>query len=272
MRGLTLGDPALLGAAAGFSPLSLSPALWLDASDAATITSSGGKVSQWNDKSGNGRNVTQATSAAQPSTGTNTLNGLNVLTFDGGDYLAHSTASTWNFMHNGTVYFVSFVVRAGTSSDPNALYAVLGTNNVASASRGAVFTYDDRTIVPINNGARVFVTQADTGQFSVLTTDGDIWTANAYTIVSFLVDPSNATASARNGTRVNGGNNIATNARTYPTTTSNASFPLQIGAAGNNSFPIVGDIAEVVIVSGTNATDANRQLVRNYLNTKWAVY
>ena len=39
-------------------------ALWLDADDATTITKDGGNlVSQWNDKSGNARHVTQATAA-----------------------------------------------------------------------------------------------------------------------------------------------------------------------------------------------------------------
>lgn len=68
-----------------FSPLSLSPALWLDASDTTTITESGGSVSQWNDKSGNGYNFTQGTGANQPTTGIRTVNGLNAVDFDGGD-------------------------------------------------------------------------------------------------------------------------------------------------------------------------------------------
>ena len=55
--------------------------LWLDAADASTITLNGSTVSQWNDKSGNGRNATQATSANQPVYTTNAINGLSVLTF-----------------------------------------------------------------------------------------------------------------------------------------------------------------------------------------------
>lgn len=42
-------------------------ALWLDAEDAASITLNGATVSQWNDKSGNGRHVSQATAASQPT-------------------------------------------------------------------------------------------------------------------------------------------------------------------------------------------------------------
>ena len=64
-----------------FSPLDLSPVLWLDASDTSTITESGGAVSQWDDKSGNGNDVVQATAALQPTTGTKTLNSLNVIDF-----------------------------------------------------------------------------------------------------------------------------------------------------------------------------------------------
>jgi len=64
-----------------FTPLSLQPDLWLDASDTTTITSSSGAVSQWNDKSGNARHMTQSTGINQPITGTRTVNGLNGIDF-----------------------------------------------------------------------------------------------------------------------------------------------------------------------------------------------
>lgn len=64
-----------------FNPLSLQPDLWLDASDSTTITQSSGAVSQWNDKSGNARHMTQGTSANQPITNSRTVNGLNGIDF-----------------------------------------------------------------------------------------------------------------------------------------------------------------------------------------------
>lgn len=71
-----------------FSPASVPGlAAWFDAADIATITESSGAVSQWNDKSGNNYHLTQGTGASQPGTGSATQNGLNVLTFDGGDHL-----------------------------------------------------------------------------------------------------------------------------------------------------------------------------------------
>ena len=85
--GIGLGIPATHGNIAGFTPLELSPALWLDASDTSTITEVSGAVSQWDDKSGNGNNATQATAAAQPTTGSTTLNGLNVISNDGNDHM-----------------------------------------------------------------------------------------------------------------------------------------------------------------------------------------
>lgn len=41
-------------------------ALWLDADDFSTITLNGSTVSQWRDKSGNGRHVSQNNASAQP--------------------------------------------------------------------------------------------------------------------------------------------------------------------------------------------------------------
>jgi len=66
-----------------WDPSLITTALWLDASDASTITESGGAVSQWGDKSGNSRHLTQATPANQPSYSLGGLNGLNALSFDG---------------------------------------------------------------------------------------------------------------------------------------------------------------------------------------------
>lgn len=55
---------------------------WYDAYDAATITHSGGSVSQWDDKSGYGNHATQGTGSLQPTTGTRSQNSLNVIDFD----------------------------------------------------------------------------------------------------------------------------------------------------------------------------------------------
>lgn len=91
-----LGGSVNVAEAGGWTPADLpNVQFWYDADDASTITSSGGLVSQWNDKSGNARHLTQATSGSRPSTGTRTLNGRNVIDHDGtGKNLANTG---WTF-------------------------------------------------------------------------------------------------------------------------------------------------------------------------------
>lgn len=50
-----------------WTPSLISTALWLDAADSSTITLNGATVSQWDDKSGNGLHVSQATASLQPT-------------------------------------------------------------------------------------------------------------------------------------------------------------------------------------------------------------
>ena len=58
----------------GFSPRQISGlGLWLDGADSSSITTVTG-VSQWNDKSGNGYNLTQGSTGSQPTRTGNLLN------------------------------------------------------------------------------------------------------------------------------------------------------------------------------------------------------
>ena len=67
-------------------------ALWLDADDASSITLNGSTVSQWDDKSGNDRNVSQATAANQPTYLATGFNSLPTIDFDGsGDFLKNAS-------------------------------------------------------------------------------------------------------------------------------------------------------------------------------------
>jgi hypothetical protein len=93
-----VGNVAAMGAAA-FSPLSLSPALWLKA-DAGAYTDAGkttlatdtDPVLVWADQSGNGRDVTQGTSSKRPVWRSSIQNGLAVLRLDGVDDFMDSPA------------------------------------------------------------------------------------------------------------------------------------------------------------------------------------
>jgi len=73
-----------------FNPSYMTTALWLDAADTETITTVSGGVSQWNDKSGNSINATQATSGSRPTISTNTLNSRQTLDFQTSKFVSHS--------------------------------------------------------------------------------------------------------------------------------------------------------------------------------------
>jgi len=69
--------------AAIWTPADTTTALWFDAADASTVTSGGGGISQWDDKSGNARHATQGTGGNQPDYVLGQQNGLNVIRFNG---------------------------------------------------------------------------------------------------------------------------------------------------------------------------------------------
>jgi hypothetical protein len=68
-----------------WDPSLISTALWLDAADASTVTTVTGAVSQWNDKSGNGRNATQSAAGSRPALISNVYTGKPAIRSDGID-------------------------------------------------------------------------------------------------------------------------------------------------------------------------------------------
>lgn len=254
------------------NPSHLSPAAWYDFSDASTITLVGSNISQITDKSGNGRTLTQGAAGARPTRSAASRNGLDTASFDGGDSLVAATASDWTFLHNGTNYLIASVMRFGTVANPDAAYTLLATNNAGSTSHGMTLFWDDRASVSRNEVLFHFVTRNVIGQPSVSNVSGNgALPANTYEVLTVLADPDNATASARSSMQVNGNSAIALNAATNAPSTSAPLGPLNVGQAVGAVLPMVGNICEIIIVSGANATAANAQKLRAYLKNKWAV-
>jgi hypothetical protein len=112
--------------------------LWLDASDLTTITESSGNVSQWDDKSGEGNHLSQATSTNQPGTGNNTKNGLNVLDHDGTEYLARATFVNGALTQPNTIFCVckvplsnaNYVLDGGGVSTRHAIFTSSGNYGI----------------------------------------------------------------------------------------------------------------------------------------------
>ena len=89
-RGITRYDEAQLQQRL-WTPDLLRPAMWFDASDLSTM-SFGTGASQWRDKSGFNRHLSQAGSTQQPALTLNAKNGLPALTFDGSnDFMSNAS-------------------------------------------------------------------------------------------------------------------------------------------------------------------------------------
>jgi hypothetical protein len=131
-----LALPAPPTFAQGWTPASsgVPTALWLDADDAGTITKDGGDlVSQWNDKSGNARHVTQATAANQPTYQAAGLNSKPTVYFGPTTrYLSSASVSA----HSGPWSVFAVAKRESTATGYGVILGQDGlTNRIAQYAR-----------------------------------------------------------------------------------------------------------------------------------------
>ena len=119
-----------------WTPALISTALWLDAADASTVTTVSGAVSQWNDKSGNGRNATQPTSTRRPTYSAAFLNSKAVVSFDGSDDILGFTNRTLASNVNAISYFFAAISNAPSSTDYRSL---IDLNTNAGPDRTSVY-------------------------------------------------------------------------------------------------------------------------------------
>lgn len=141
---------ALLLRAPGLSLPTANLLFRYDGSDASSITDAGsGAVSAWNDVSGNGRHLSQATGANRPTTGVATLNGRNGIRFTGGSSQILSTGTISAFGPAKTVYVVARM--RGSIPNTSTYHAGVDSNQVsylnvggggASGLNGEVYAYD----------------------------------------------------------------------------------------------------------------------------------
>ena len=110
----------------------LNLACWYDASDIASITESSNVVSQINDKSGNGFHLNVITAGKNgPKTGIQTLNGLNVLSWDSVDQILEN--DSFSFDQNSEPLYLSAIFRCDQDNAQD--FIIAGTENTASGQR-----------------------------------------------------------------------------------------------------------------------------------------
>lgn len=226
--------------------------LWLDASNGLFDATSGGNpvvadgssVARWEDRSGNSRNASQATSANRPILKTAVQNGRNGIRFDG----SNDSMTTDSFAHS--VPLTLFLVckrlsNTGSQSDFNRIIEHGSNNGTAIITRSATnriaYQYStseprDSTVDPVTD-TKIYEMFVD---------------SSAPRNITFRVNNANQTTTARTGS---------------PATP----LPFNLAQFGGGSYNANVEIYELCYYN-LKISDQDRDNVRNYLNSKWAVY
>jgi hypothetical protein len=231
--------------------------LWLDAADTSTITASSGSVSQWNDKSGNARHVTQATGADQPVTGSATLNGLNVIEFVSSDRLTRTSTTA---IGNGVTGATTYVVARFT--DFSVLRAVFAVSTGTGGGQAARFVTNSTTGSKVQLGGRTLDADSFVSQDSTTTLN----TTDHY-LITGVYDIANTDLYIYLGSTLEGTN---TSYQTSTTTSATNSLKLAVGSSVAETGFHAGTIAELLVYHGAHTAD-QRSKVWNYLAAKWGL-
>jgi len=240
--------------ASSWTPAQISTALWLDASDSSTITTVSGAVSQWNDKSGNNRHISQVTASSRPSYA-NTFNGRSVVTFDGVNDILDNASPGLNGLSTATIIAVMRYVTAGSTED-----VAMGIG-ITNPSDGR-----DRLLYRASNGT----TQGFAGwSIDVLSSIHAIDTGNFHTFAGWNTGlaPSNQVTIAKDGTTA-----------TYTPSGSGTSLNTTVDgfSVGSLRGSLVGnyytnmEVGEIVVLASA-VSQANFDLITGYMHHRWGI-
>jgi hypothetical protein len=215
--------------------------LWLDATVASSFTySSGTKVSQWSDLSGNGYHFTQASATYQPERQNSLQNGLPSVYFN----VDNLVNTSWDW--SASAYTVFAVCQMTTPTYYNGV--------LARASTGALqLGWDAADFYAVSR-----IGQATTASnLSGTSTSGN---ANVVVYKGSAVSGSTTVQIYKNGTAASS---------TITMTISTAGTTNILGATRDSgSDGVLGYISEVIIYP-SQLSNGDRTTVEGYLKTKW---
>lgn len=240
-------NPRLLRplAAGGFNPSRIAGLqLWLDAADSSTITTDTG-VSEWRDKSATKSKWAQTTGNEQPATGTQTMNGKNVLAFDGSNDSLSASAPL-----NTSMPLTFFIVQRIVARSAFGMSYTAGGGN------------DNLNLRQIGDGTGVMTMTAGGGTFLSGGT-GDRQGQNDIFAFAFPSGAGTAGAAYLNGATLS-----------FPAGSDNTRKPILTGThyIGRrlDGFYSNFRVAEIIAYS-TLLTDTQRKSVESYLGKKWGI-
>ena len=225
--------------------------LWLDGSDAGSITLNSGLLTQWNDKSGNNNTMTPYSSYSNVTISSAYQNQLNVLNFSGGGvYKAPSSSAVYPL----DVYVVVALKDTTTAVD------VIGINTNTSGTDFNSLTFGEYTSSRWHNGSDFFNRTPNT----VSPTNE---TSTSFLLINWSIANANYII-RRNGVQLS-----QTSSYTF---TLPAGSIFQIGYRVSTvpyptpDHPFRGYIAEIVAFNSQLATSQQQQ-VEGYLAQKWGL-
>lgn len=225
---------------APFSPVQIPGcALWLDAADSSTLTLTGSNVTQWNDKSGNGRNP-----AGSGGTILTTINGNTAITLNGTDTYFYSSNA------------------AAVNNTPNLSAFVVATFGTGMLSTQRLLGFGD---VDWNTSTNCVAFEKASGAERVGWERGGSYASGSVALttpVSFLGSVVFTSSNVNQWV-----NSTSNSSGTYSFATFNYSL-FNIGRYSGGSLNWKGAIAEVIAYNAA-LTTAQRQQVEGYLAQKW---
>lgn len=231
------------------------PSAWFDANDPTTITIATG-VSQWNDKSGNAKNVTQPTGAKQPVYTPGVLNGHSIVrnTAASNQVLFNSGANIFRAISGWTLFFV------GKSTSSANQFAGIVSSDAGGSSRAAFgYNLNSASASKFNNVAR----RLDADSASVLVSSNTIGTA--YLVGTAFMNYTTTTQAIYEQTVKLGSQTALTSG-----TTSNDFGELGLGGPANGATgaSLDGDMAEFIFYP-VALTDGQILRTQKCLQRKW---
>jgi fibronectin type 3 domain-containing protein len=220
---------------------------WYDASDAASITASGGAVSQWVDKSGNALHLTQSETAQRPTTGTTAINGTNALKFDGADDLMTTSGNPFGASVDDA--FVMAVHRVDATASGQTLFSLTGSDT--SASRW-------QSHAPWNT--LIYLDTGGTSAPNRISTDYGVSVGEAVLVGFYGSTTDNMQQIFKNGSLLIG------DASGHSVDTAGNIF---VGGSGGSHYQNTA-IGEFIILNDTVSTE-DRQKLEGYLAQKWGL-
>lgn len=234
-----------------WNPSMISTALWLDAADASTVTTVSDAVSQWNDKSGNGRNIFQSTANQRPTFTSSGLNGKPTLDFDGSNDVLLNASVGASDLSNASIISVFKQIIGGASEDHQ---INIGQTGTAGKVRG-FYREPNGTVIGFGGWASTAISS-----FSL-----DI--GGSHHIFGFV----NTALSGPNNIVVikDGSTQTLSTTATLSTTLDGFSVGSLQGASIASYYSNIS-VAEIIVTYDAIST-LNRQKVEGYLAHKWGL-